>query len=341
MTEISQQLVKHVRRGLCLFVLAASSAALASEYHGTVTYHGLPVPGATVTVSQAGKKLSTVTDTQGFYSFPSLTDGAATLQVQMTGFSPLAQTITIAPNPPNPTPANWELTLLPLAALTMDQATILPRRTGEPPKTQTSQTLAMLPAASADEIAQRATDGLLVNGSVNNAATSRFTLAPHFGNTASGKSLYTFSANMKLDNSALDARSYSLTGVDTPKPETSQITGGFALQGPLKIPNLLRNGPTIFIGYQRTRNSVAVTTPGLVPDMAECRGAAGRTLQSSHRTALSRQQNPRQSAGSGLAEFVSATKLFWQRAVQLPDSVGYRYTPGLLELERQQEHRSQ
>jgi hypothetical protein len=130
----------------------------------------------------------------------------------------------------------------------------------------------MLPAASADEIAQRATDGLLVNGSVNNAATSRFTLAPHFGNTASGKSLYTFSANMKLDNSALDARSYSLTGVDTPKPETSQITGGFALQGPLKIPNLLRNGPTIFIGYQRTRNSVAVTTPGLVTDMAERTG---------------------------------------------------------------------
>ncbi len=78
--------------------------------------------------------------------------------------------------------------------------------------------------------------------------------------------------NVRVDNSALDAKSYSLTGVDTSKPQTSQLTGGFAVQGPLKIPHLLRNGPNIFIDYQRTRNSVAVTTPGLVPDAAERSG---------------------------------------------------------------------
>ena len=47
-----------------------------------------------------------------------------------------------------------------------------------------------------DETAQRAADGLLVNGSVNNAATSQFSLAQRFGNTASGKSLYNFSWSM-------------------------------------------------------------------------------------------------------------------------------------------------
>ncbi len=113
---------------------------------------------------------------------------------------------------------------------------------------------------------------------MNNAATSRYTLAPRFGNTASGKSLYTFGAYLRLDTSALDAKSYSLTGIDTAKPDTSQITGGFGLQGPLKIPHLLRNGPNIFINYQRTRNSIATTTPGLVPDLAERTGDLSHEL---------------------------------------------------------------
>jgi hypothetical protein len=288
MAETSRTPLRPLLRGLCVLLLLASSrATLASEYHGMVTYQGLPVPGATITVTQAEKKLVTVTDTQGFYSFPSLSDGAANLQVQMTGFSSIEHAITIAPDTAL---AKWELKQLSLdqirselkpllsAPMTMEQATIQPKQTAEPkrpsesPKPQSNQPSAMLPAASADEIAQRATDGLLVNGSVNNAATSRFSMAPRFGNTASGRSLYTFSVNLKLDNSALDAKSYSLTGIDTTKPQTSQITGGFALQGPLKIPHLLRNGPNIFVGYQRMRNSVAVTTPGLVPDLAERNG---------------------------------------------------------------------
>ena len=36
------------------------------------------------------------------------------------------------------------------------------------------------------ETSQQANDGFLVNGSVNNAATSQFTLAPAFGNTRKG-----------------------------------------------------------------------------------------------------------------------------------------------------------
>ena len=272
----------YVRLVLCILaLLTAASSARASEFHGTVTYHGLPVPGATVTITQNGKPLATVTDTQGFYSFPKLADGSATLQVQMTGFSPLQQAITVAPSASMTTVELTQLSMaqiqtalqpLPSAPLTSDQATVIPKRTGDSPKPQGNQLVGLLPSASADQIADRATEGLLVNGSVNNAATSRYTLAPRFGNTASGKSLYTFGANLRIDTSALDAKSYSLTGIDTPKPDTSQITGGFALQGPLKVPGLLRNGPNIFVGYQRTRNSVAVTTPGLVPDLAERTG---------------------------------------------------------------------
>ncbi len=274
---ISRWWVQQILRGLCVFVLlAASSMALASGYQGLVTSGGLPVPGATVTVTQGNKKFVAVTDLQGFFSFPTLADGTGTIQVTMTGFAPTKQELTIVPNVPI---GKWELTQLSLdqirstlkpvlsASITVAQTRSEPKKTGAAPRTSEEQA----PPPS-DETAERAKDGLLINGSVNNAATSQFTLAQRFGNTASGRSLYNFTVNLKLSNSALDAKSYSLTGVDTSKPQTSQITGGFALEGPLKIPHLLRNGPNLFVGYQRRQDSIAVTTPGLMPDEAERNG---------------------------------------------------------------------
>lgn len=273
---ISRDLVELGRRALCMFVLmAALSTAIASEYHGVVNSGGLPVPGATVTVMQGSKKFVAVTDMQGFFSFPALNDGPATVDVEMTGYAQAKQNVTIAPHV---APGKWELQLLSLeqmrtalkpvlsAGITEAPVQSEPKKTSEAPKPKSEA------APASDEVAQRAAEGLLINGSVNNAATSQFTLAQRFGNTASGRALYNFSLNVRLNNSTFDAKSYSLTGVDTPKPDTSQITGGFALQGPLKIPGLLRNGPNIFVGYQRTRDSTAVTTPGLVPDIAERNG---------------------------------------------------------------------
>ncbi len=270
---VSQGLVKLVRRGLTVLVLlAASGAAMASEYHGLVTSGGLPVPGATVTVTQGAKKFVAVTDMQGFYSFPALADGAAAIDVEMTGYAQIKQQVAIAPDIAT---GKWELQLLSLEQIRTQLKPVLSagiaetqtrselKRTSEAPKQKGEA-----PPPS-DAVAQRAADGLLINGSVNNAATSQFSLANRFGNTAHGRSLYNFSLSLRLNNSTFDARSYSLTGLDTAKPDTSQITGGFNLEGPLKIPGLLRNGPDIFVGYHRTRDSTAVTTPGLVPNLAE------------------------------------------------------------------------
>ena len=53
---------------------------------------GLPVPGATVTVTQGGKKLVTVTDSQGFYSFPSVPVGMYNLAIRLDGFKPMTRT---------------------------------------------------------------------------------------------------------------------------------------------------------------------------------------------------------------------------------------------------------
>ncbi len=58
------------RAAVALALAACSAPAWASESRGIVSFAGVPVPGATVTVTQGGKKFVTVTDTQGFYIFP-------------------------------------------------------------------------------------------------------------------------------------------------------------------------------------------------------------------------------------------------------------------------------
>ena len=102
--------------------LVVSSLAAASEYHGQVTFGGLPAPGATVTATQGSKQFFAITDLQGLYSFAELTDGKWTIEVEMTGFSAVKQDVLIVPNAPA---GKWELKLLPL-----DQ---IKAQTGPPP----------------------------------------------------------------------------------------------------------------------------------------------------------------------------------------------------------------
>jgi hypothetical protein len=131
----------------------------------------------------------------------------------------------------------------------------------------------------ADEASQQSNDGFLVNGSVNNAATSRFSLDQAFGNRRyNSRSLYTGGLSAIYDNSALDARPFSITGLNTPKPQYNRITGIFTLGGPLKIPHLLPRGPNFFVAYEWTRNHTAETDPGLVPTEAERTGDLSNLL---------------------------------------------------------------
>jgi trimeric autotransporter adhesin len=262
----------------------------ASEQHGEVTFGGLPVPGATVTAIQGEKKVTSVTDQQGTYSFPDLAGGVWTIQVEMLGFATVKDETTIGPETK---PAMWELKMLPLdqihaeaqraeAERAVAQAAALP-----PPPSATSaeqQKSEPKPAVTEaeparDELAQRANDGFLVNGSVNNGASSPFALFPAFGNNRNGsRSLYNYLFGVYVDNSALDARSFSLTGQDTAKPAFNHLTGVASFQGPLKIPHLLKNGPIFFVGYQwmRSRNDSIGTA--LMPTAAERRGDLSQLL---------------------------------------------------------------
>lgn len=274
-------MLRRLLRSVIAVVLAAATL-FASEQQGVVTFGGLPVPGATVTATQGDKKYSTVTDAQGKYVFPDLADGMWTIQVDISGFAPLKNEVAVAPGA---AASAWELKMLPLAEMHAETQLAAPKPAtpavaagapAEEPK-PTAKPSQSQPAR--DEMAERAADGLLINGSQNNAASSPFALFPAFGNNRNGsRSLYNGGLGIFDNNSIWDARTFSLTGQATPKPAYNLFTGSAYFGGPLRIPHLLRNGPNFFVNYSWTRNSTATNTPGLMPTEAQREGQISPTL---------------------------------------------------------------
>jgi hypothetical protein len=285
---------------------------VAAEHHGLVKFGGLPVPGATVTATQAEKRLTAITDQQGAYFFADLPDGVWTVRVEMLCFAPLEKEVAITAQAPAP---EWDLKLLPLDQMgavapppsppTAAQALAAPAQPAPAPakKAKASKTAAQ-PAntasgfqradlnASADaakltsdtgpaapnDASPAPSDGFLINGSVNNGASTPFAQSAAFGNNRFRRSLYNGSVGLNFANSALNARPFSLTGQDTPRSPYTQVTGLLALGGPLNIPHVMPRGPNVTLNYQWTRNSSASTYTGRVPSAAERAGDFSQSL---------------------------------------------------------------
>ncbi len=258
--------------------LLSSTAALASAYQGQVVFNGLPLPGATVTVSREDQHLSAISDSQGLYSFADLADGPWTIDIEMLCFTATKQDVVIAPDTPL---TKWELKLLPVAEIIAKANA--PREADEPKLIARAATPEKPEASKAgepapdipkppDDSTPRPSDGLLINGSSSNAATSQYALDRAFGNRRGSKSLYTGSLGLTFDNSATDAKPYALAGLETPKASYNRITGIFTFGGPINIPHVMRHGPDLFLAYQWTRDRNDFTQTGLVPDLAERSG---------------------------------------------------------------------
>jgi hypothetical protein len=99
-------------RNACLLLWLGGTALSAGEHRGWVRSAGQPIPGATVTASQPGRKLVTVTDANGQYAFEDLTPGVWVLAVEMFGFQPAQREITVTTDHPAP-PLQWSLELKP------------------------------------------------------------------------------------------------------------------------------------------------------------------------------------------------------------------------------------
>ncbi|MFZ0933659.1 MAG: TonB-dependent receptor [Bryobacteraceae bacterium] len=129
------------------------------------------------------------------------------------------------------------------------------------------------------EASKEASDGFLINGSVNNGANSAFSQSAAFGNfRPGGRGLYTGGIGFTMDNSNLDASPFSLTGQNTPKLSYNRITGLATLGGPLKIPGMHSNWPNFFVAYQWTRNRNDTVETGLMPSEAERNGDFSQVL---------------------------------------------------------------
>lgn len=243
---------------------AFHAALIAADHRGEVEFGGLPLPGATVTIARDGQKFAATTDQQGMYAFPDLADGAWKIQIEMQCFATLTQDVTVASGAPI---ATWELKLLPLDQMkTVAAAHFSPSPTPSTPP-QPAATSSAEPAAQPDELSEQAANGFLVNGTENNGASSPFALLQAFGNSRfSTQNLFTGGIGMLLENSALDARPFSLTGQDTPKPAYNHVQAVATLGGVMKIPHIMPHGPVFFVAYQWTRNRDASTLTGLMPD---------------------------------------------------------------------------
>jgi hypothetical protein len=307
-----------------VFVLtgAGGGALLASEHSGQVTTGGVPVPGATITATQDTSRSVTTTDQGGGYRFADLADGRWTIRVEMRGFATLIHDVTVGPDAPPPV---WDLAVLPFEEIAQNAAgqglpaadaserailaaqprELLPRRsneTGRQPRTgaiaagasanTTTEPAAasVLPPAPGDQLAGDlgvgTADGFVINGSVNNSAASPFAQLRAFGNNRPGqRSQYNGGLAVLADTSRWDARPFTFAGQRPSKPSYSDIHIAGTFGGPVKLPGVHKQGPTIFVGAQRTADTNAATQSALMPtdlerwgDFSQSRDASGRPL---------------------------------------------------------------
>jgi hypothetical protein len=83
-----------------VLIMLAAGIGLAADYHGAVTFGGLPLPGVSITATQGDRKLTASTDERGEYSFADLAPGLWSLHVRKLGFAPVTREI----DPGLPTP---------------------------------------------------------------------------------------------------------------------------------------------------------------------------------------------------------------------------------------------
>lgn len=267
-----------------------------ASHSGLIRFNGLPVPGATATAIQGNPKFTAATDLRGIYTFPDLPAGTWTIRIEMPGFQPLSKEITTGPEASS---LEWELTMLPpgemktepMKSVSAEGLAVFQQAEADDSagKTEAKTPAAQPPSPPSqespfanltqDQLTERAADGFLINGSTNNGAASPFAQLAAFGNNRKlFRSLYNAAFGLVLNNSALNARSFSLTGQDTPKPDYNRMQLSFNIGGPLRIPHLLKRGPNFYFGYQRNQDRDAMIRTSRMPTQAEREGDLSQAL---------------------------------------------------------------
>jgi len=261
-------------------LLIAALPALAADQAGTVTFAGIAVPGATVIAVQGDRRVTTITDEAGAFAFTGLADGPMTIAVEMTGFAPARVEVGA---PLAAAPISVALALRSFEEVAASGQTLRANavEASSPPLTTTAETAAASAQATStpmgsdvgSDLASAAADGFLVNGSVNNGASSPFAQAAAFGNNRNlRRSLYNGMFGAVIGNSAWDSRPFAFAGTPGTKPsyDDLQILGTFG--GPIPTRGPLNMRPNLFTGYQRSIEHAASAQSGIVPTARERAG---------------------------------------------------------------------
>ncbi len=268
MSNVPRRIRFAAARSLAIFALVITSVTVAADDHGFVTFNGLPVPGATITAIQGDKKIVVSSDSDGRYDISGLGDGMYTLRVEMLGFAAVTRDVRAGDESPAPT---LELSLLPFeeikkVATISKPVVMIETAPGEEAAASNE------PPPVDPELERQAAEGLLVNGSVNNAAASPFAQARGFGNSRPGqRSLYNGGFGLTLGTSALDARAFSFAGTPAAKPDYTDAQLAASFGGPFRIPGV-RNRPVVFAGYQHSGDHNALAQSAVVPTLKQRSG---------------------------------------------------------------------
>ena len=252
-----------------LLALGQPAVAAASDYFGRVTFNGLPVPGVTVTATRDDQRTTATTNQDGIYHLVDLADGLWTLTLEMFGFETIRREITV--------PANGDPPPDPLTVRTFDELTReLPAARTFDDDARDDEPLELTVLAGVGGMG--AADGLLINGSLNNGASTPFALPRGIGNNRPRPpGVYSYAAGLQFGNAAWDARPHSLIGSQSARPSYSNIQALGTFQGPVRVP-WLRNAITLTLGYQGASTTNVTTQSSRVPTDLERGGDFSQTL---------------------------------------------------------------
>jgi hypothetical protein len=248
--------MKYLFTAIALVGLAVSIHA-AEKHQGHVRFGEVSVPGVSVMATQGDKTLRAVTDDEGNYILPDV-DGTWAIQVEMPGFETLRRNVVVAKES---AVEDWVLKLKPLAEIN-----------GETSRGFARESISTVPTLQLSQPSPEAAKGLLVNGSVSNGAATNLGLVRGFGNNRRQAAFpYRGSVTINASNALFDARSFSLTGQDTARPNYNRLNSTVVVQGPFQIPGLFRKGQ-ISATYSRAQNRNASVQTALMPTAAERAG---------------------------------------------------------------------
>jgi hypothetical protein len=271
-------------------MLALVGAVLgASEHRGQVRFGEVPVHGVAVRATQGDKTVRAVTDAEGRYVLPDLSDGTWTIQVETPGFETMRRDVVVSQDA---AAAEWSLRMLSLDALRGLPATAFskpgpaqlgavssvqgPAKAGPHDPPGPAEAGPHDPPGPAEavphvETSSEADNRFLINGSVIDGAATPFALQRAFGNVRRAPFPYRSTVFIGGNSSVLDARPYSLTGQHTRQPSYARAQASFTIGGPLQIPRLFRMG-SFTATYSRTQNTNATLQTARMPTAAERAG---------------------------------------------------------------------